>query len=253
MRNLLIAIMMLVASNMFAQDTPKPITPIKIQLGLGGNYSVGNANVFGFTSNNFVSYTSLRREWSMTPSFIYTQVQQDNEFKTKQRELYITGSVQQRRNRDKIFSSFEIENSLVKQIRLRSSIGLGWSFDILRTDKTKLIISEAAVYESYLSDILINKNLQSIRASTRIRFTNTNRINTDIVALIQPAIWDDRELKIQDNINMRIVATFAIPINKKIQFGLTSTLNGSTYSTYVNPSVKPIDVVTSFSIIYKNL
>ena len=244
---------MFLASTAVAQDSIKKTTPIKIQLGLGGNYTDGNTKILGFNTNNSIIYTSLNREWSLLPSFMYTQVQQDNVFKPKQRELYVTGSVQERRSADKFLSSFEVESSLVKQIRLRSSIGLGWSFDIFRNDKTKFIISEAAVYESYLSDIVINKNIQSIRASTRIRFAHTGKINTDIVALIQPAIWDDQNLDVSDNTNMRIVATFAIPVNKRLQFGITSTLIESTYSNYVNPNIKSTDINTTFTIIYKNL
>ena len=252
MKSILIVIMFC-ASTAVAQDSIKKTTPIKIQLGLGGNYTDGNTKILGFNTNNSIIYTSLNREWSLLPSFMYTQVQQDNVFKPKQRELYVTGSVQERRSADKFLSSFEVESSLVKQIRLRSSIGLGWSFDIFRNDKTKFIISEAAVYESYLSDIIINKNIQSIRASTRIRFAHTGKINTDIVALIQPAIWDDQNLDVSDNTNMRIVATFAIPVNKRLQFGITSTLIESTYSNYVNPNIKSTDINTTFTIIYKNL
>ena len=158
MKSILIVIMFC-ASTAVAQDSIKKTTPIKIQLGLGGNYTDGNTKILGFNTNNSIIYTSLNREWSLLPSFMYTQVQQDNVFKPKQRELYVTGSVQERRSADKFLSSFEVESSLVKQIRLRSSIGLGWSFDIFRNDKTKFIISEAAVYESYLSDIIINKNI----------------------------------------------------------------------------------------------
>lgn len=252
MKSILIVIMFL-ASTAFAQDSIKKTTPIKIQLGLGGNYTEGNTKILGFNTNNSIIYTTLNREWSLLPSFMYTQVQQDNVFKPKQRELYVTGSVQERRSADKFLSSFEVESSLVKQIRLRSSIGLGWSFDIFRNNKTKFIISEAAVYEAYLSDIVINKNIQSIRASTRIRFAHTGKINTDIVALIQPAIWDDQNLDVRDNTNMRIVATFAIPVNKRLQFGITSTLIESTYSNYVNPNIKSTDINTTFTIIYKNL
>ena len=252
MKNLLLAFAMIISSFAFAQDKTLP-NPTKIQLSLGGNYTDGNAKILGFTSNNSLSFTTTNREWSIAPSFIYAQVQQDNGFIPKQRELYITGAVQERRSADKFLSSFEVESSLVKQIRLRSSIGIGWSFDIIRNDKTKFIISEAAVYESYLSDVVINKNLQSLRASTRIRFAhNGKKLNTDIVALIQPAIWDDRDLKVSDNTNMRITTTFAIPISSKLQFGLTSTVIGSTYSHFINPSIESFDVINSFTIIYKN-
>jgi len=251
MKTYLLILVLAITNLTFAQEKPQP-NPTKIQLSVGGNYTAGNAEILGFTTNNILSHTTLRREWTISPSFIYTQVQQGGEFVPKQRELYVTGSVQERRSADKFLSSFEVESSLVKQIRLRSSIGLGWSFDIFRNDKTKLVISEAAVYESYLSDIIINKNLQSVRASTRIRFVHSGKVNTDIVALIQPAIWDDRNLNVGDNTNMRVVTTFAIPVNKRLQFGITSTLIGSTYSNYVNPLVKSFDVINSFTITYKN-
>jgi len=243
---------MFLASTAFAQDTSK-INPIKIQLGLGGNYTDGNAKILGFNTSNSIAYTALNREWSLLPSFVYAQVQQDNEFKPRQRELYITGAVQERRSSDKIISAFELETSLVKQIRLRTSIGLGWSFDIIRTPKTKFIISEAAVYESYLSDLIIDKNLQSLRASTRIRFSTNGKVNTDFIALIQPSIWNDRGVSAANNTNSRISATIAIPVTKKLQFGITSTFIGSTYSNFINSNINPADINTTFSLIYKNL
>ena len=252
MKSILIVIMFL-ASTAFAQDSIKKTTPIKIQLGLGGNYTEGNTKILGFNTNNSITYTTLNREWSLLPSFIYAQVQQDNMFKPKQRELYVTGAVQERRGSDKVISSFELETSLVKQIRARTSVGLGWSFDIIRTAKTKLIISEAAVYESYLSDFVLDKNLQSLRASTRIRFATNGKINTDFVALIQPSIWNDRGVSMINNTNARISATIAIPVSKKLQFGITSTLIESTYSKFINPNIKSTDINTTFTIIYKNL
>jgi len=242
----------------YGQDKNIPTTDTlsmkftKVQMGIGGNYSSGNTEILGFSSNNSITRTNKIREWNISPSFVYAQIQQNNKFETKQRELYVTGSVQQLRGGNKLIGSVEFESSLLKLIRSRSSIGIGWSFDIIRRDKIKFVISEAALYESHLSDVIINRNLQSIRASTRLRFAYIGKVNTDIVALIQPAIWDDRNLSTKDNINMRITGTFALPINTKIQIGLTSTVIGSTYSSYINPTVKPIDILNQLTLVYKN-
>ena len=248
----IIWVIMFLASTTVAQDTSK-INPLKIQLGFGGAYTDGNAKILGFNTSNSITHTTLNREWSITPSFIYSQVQQDNVFKPRQRELYITGAVQEKRKIDKVFSAFELETSLVKQILARTSIGLGWSFDLIRSDKTKFIISEAAVYESYESEVILIRNLQSLRASTRIKFSSKGPIDIDLIALIQPSIWNDQGVSLANNTNSRISATFSIPITKKLQFGITSTFIGSTYSSFLNSNISPIDVNTTLNLIYKNL
>ena len=249
----IIIVIMFCASSAVAQDTAKRSSPTKIQLGFGGAYTDGNAKILGFNTSNSITHNTLNREWAITPSFIYSQVQQDNVFKPKQRELYITGAVQEKRKTDKVFSAFELETSLVKQILARTSIGLGWSFDLIRSDKTKFIISEAAVYESYESEVILIRNLQSLRASTRIKFSSKGPIDIDLIALIQPSIWNDQGVSVANNTNSRISATFSIPITKKLQFGITSTFIGSTYSSFLNSNISPIDVNTTFNLIYKNL
>ena len=75
MKTYLLILVLAITNFTFAQEKPQP-NPTKIQLSVGGNYTAGNAEILVFTTNNLLSYTSIKREWTISPSFIYTQVQQ---------------------------------------------------------------------------------------------------------------------------------------------------------------------------------
>jgi|688.fasta_scaffold89717_2 hypothetical protein len=245
-RNLVLIACMFASVNVYSQ--------IKTSIGLGANISTGNSEIYGINSKaSLGSLDNAKHQWGISPNFVYTMVRDDNnEYQTKQREAYMTGSYSTKVGKSKIISYGELENSFNKKIDLRSSLGLGWGYDIIRNEKMTLLFSEAIVGESYLSSINITKNLQSVRLSTRIKFEIKKPIKFTSITFFQPGILSNSNVSFRNNINLRSNNTLEIPINKRMSFNINCDINGSSYSSFVDPTVKTYDVISSFMITYKN-
>lgn len=227
---------------------------VKTSIGLGANISTGNSEIYGINSKaSLGSLDNSKHQWGISPNFVYTMVRNDNnEYQTKQRESYMVGSYSTKIKNSKIIGYGELENSFNKKIDLRSSLGIGWGYDLIRNEKITLLFSEAIVGESYQSSINTSKNLQSIRLSTRVKLEIKKPIKFTSVTFFQPGIISDVKVSFQDNINLRSNNTVEIPISKRTSFNINCDINGSTYSRFVDPTVKSYDVITSFMITYKN-
>ena len=226
----------------------------KSTIGIGSNFTTGNTQIIGINSKaSFSSLDDSKHQWGISPNFVYTMVQDDNgEYNTKQREAYLTGSYSQKLGKVKILGYGELENSYLKKIDLRSSLGAGIGYDIIRKPNVTLIISEAIMGEMYQSDVNLDKNLKSLRLSTRLKFEIKKPIKFTSVTLFQPGIATDISVPFNNNINLRSNNVFEFPITKKLSLNLNCDVNGSTYSRYVDSSVKSYDIITSFMITYKN-
>lgn len=226
----------------------------KSSIGIGGNLSTGNTEILGLNlKSSLGSLETAKHQWGISPNIVYTLIKDNNgEYITKQRESYLTGSYSYRLKKIKILGFGELENSLLKKIDLRSSIGAGVGFDIIRNETINVIASEAIVVESYLSQININKNLKSLRLSTRLKIEIKKPIKFTSITLFQPGIASDSNVSFDDNINLRSNNTIEIPINKKVSFNINCDVNGSTYSRFVDSSVKSYDIITSIMLTYKN-
>lgn len=226
----------------------------KSSIGIGGNISTGNTNIIGLNiKSSLSSLETDKHQWGISPNLVYTLIKENKgEYITKQRESYLTGSYSYKLKNSKILGFGELENSFLKKIDLRSSIGVGLGFDIIRKENITIIASEAIVIESYLSEINVDKNLKSLRISTRIKFEIKKPIKFTSINLFQPGIASDPNVSFDDNINLRSNNTIEIPISKKISFNINCDINGSTYSRFVDSSVKSYDVITSLMITYKN-
>lgn len=245
-RNIILIICMFASGNAYSQ--------IKTSVGLGANVSTGNSEIYGINSKaSLGSLDNSNHQWGISPNFVYTMVRNDNnEYQTKQREAYMTGSYSTKIGKSKIIGYGELENSFNKKIDLRSSLGAGWGYDLIRNEKVTLLFSEAIMGESYQSSINTSKNLQSIRLSTRIKLEIKKPIKFTSITFFQPGIVSDVKIPFRNNINLRSNNTIEIPINKRMSFNINCDVNGSTYSRFVDPTVKSYDVITSFMITYKN-
>jgi len=245
-RNFIIIIGIFLSSNAYSQ--------VKTSIGLGGNIATGNSEIYGVNAKaSLGSLDNSKHQWGISPNFVYTMVRNDNnEYQTKQREGYMAGSYSTKVGKSKVIGYGELENSFNKKIDLRSSFGLGWGYDLIRNDKVTLLFSEAVMGESYQSSINVSKNLQSIRLSTRIKLEIKKPIKFTSITFFQPGILSDANVSFRDNINLRSNNTIEIPINKRMSFNINCDVNGSTYSRFVDPTVKSYDVISSFMITYKN-
>jgi len=223
-------------------------------IGIGGNLSTGNTEILGLNIKSSIgSLDTAKHQWGISPNLVYTLIKDNNgEYVTKQRESYLTGNYSYKLQNIKILGFGELENSLLKKIDLRYSIGSGIGFDIIRKKNISIVASEAIVGESYISQINISKNLKSLRLSSRLKIEIKTPIKFTSITLFQPGILSDSNVSFDNNINLRSNNTIEIPISKKVSFNINCDINGSTYSQFVDSSVKSYDIITSLMITYKN-
>lgn len=247
----ILAIVFLFVNSLYAQDSV-PTNLTKWNLQFGGSYTDGNVRLMGVIGNANLSYSKKRTELTLAPQFAFTQVQQEDKFVIKQREFFVSMTAQEKIRTGKWFSSGEAESSYMKRIRLRTSIGSGWSFDIKKSDRIRFAISEALLFESYLSDVSLNKNLQSVRLSTRVRLQMDKPLSVDGTLFIQPAVWSDIGVPNLQNINGRLQLTATVPITKRLQIGVTATAIQSGVSHWIDPAISPLDWTTGIILQIKN-
>lgn len=214
---------------------------VKTSASFGGSYSSGNFNAYTINSQVSVSQDSTKIAWNLSPSFTYGRINRNGDWDDNQRESYLVGSMSYKRGRNRFLSFMEAENSYLKKIDLRGSFGLGYGIQVIDKKRTKLLISEALMYETYFSDVYINKNLNSLRPSTRIKFEYLNGVKITSILLFQPSLLTDQSIQFKDNINARLNSGIDYPIAKNLTLGLQLNAYLSTFSNYVESSVQPLD------------
>jgi len=200
------------------------------------------------------SQDSTKVSWNLSPSFTFGQVDKQNtgNYVTNQRESYLTGNIAHKFGRHRILGTTEIENSHLKKIQFRGSLGIGYGYDIYRSKKFILLVSEAIMPEAYNSDVNLDRNAFSLRFSTRVKAEYIGKIKITSITLFQPSVLTIPNVPVHNNINLRSINSFELPIAKKISIGIVNNINMSTFSTYIDSSVKPIDWNVIFSVKLKN-
>jgi len=228
---------------------------IKTSASLGANIFGGNYNAYIVNTQVTLSQDSTKVSWTVSPNFTFGQVDKSGSgnYVTNQREAYITGNLSHKFNNQRILGTIEAENSFLKKIDFRGSLGVGYGYDLIRNKKITLLLSEAILAESYNSDVNISRNAFSMRLSTRLKFEYIGKMKFTSITLFQPSIYTSPQVSISDNINLRSINSIELPIVKKLSIGLINNINVSTYSSFINPLVKPIDWNLLFAIKYRNL
>jgi len=171
MKKLLILPLLFLSLSLFSQKATT-------QLALGGSITGGNFNSFStLTEISITRDTSFRNNWSINSSFIYGMIKDPDEgYKVYQRESYLLASFSRRHGIFRTQCFTEIENSFLKKILLRGSIGAGFGAEVIRKGKHYLLISEMVMPDTYYSEIDNDKNIVSVRLSTRIRYDYKGKI-----------------------------------------------------------------------------
>lgn len=227
---------------------------LKTSMSLGSNVFGGNYNAYIVNTQMSFSQDSTKIAWNLSPSFTFGQIDRDNvgKYVTNQRESYLTGNLSHKFGRHRILGTAEAENSFLKKIQFRGSLGLGYGYDFIRKDKFVLLVSEAIMPETYNSNVDLDKNAFALRLSTRIKFEYGNRVKLTSITMFQPAIYTSSEVRVKDNINLRSTNSLEVPVVKGLTIGLVNNINMSTFSTYIDSTVSPLDWNVLLSIKYKN-
>jgi hypothetical protein len=215
---------------------------------LGGNMTSGNLSSYTLTfKTNLSSSEGRSYQFNFSPSIDYGQItNKQGKFELRKREFYSILNYEKQRGVLKFYISNEVENSYLRKIELRGSIGFGLSISIIKTNKQKLDISQFILPEIFRSSFNNQKDNLAFRLSTRIRynlvgekFKFTNQI------LIQPAVYtilnDGRKVSFKNNTNIRFNQSYDYSISKNISIGISNDIIIQTYTSFINPQVKPFD------------
>jgi len=237
---------MLLTANANAQKTKNTLT-------IGGTGNAGNLELYTITTQASIAQDSTNFTWALGGRFDYGELYDETDgWNTKQRESLLTGTVAHDWGKWKVIGFMEFENSYLKKIAVRGSSGIGVGHDIVNRVNTKFMISEALMPDYYFAEHNIDKNLLTIRASTRVKLAFGNKAKFSSVTFIQPSVWNDQRISAANNISIRSTNSIDFPITKRTSIGFQFTMVGSTLSHYFDSSVKPYDYSTLLTLKLKN-
>lgn len=223
-------------------------------ISLGGEFHSGNYTAYSmnFTAN-IKNDTSLIK-WYVNPTFKYsekTPLYKDNLI-VYEREFYINSGLAYKTDPyNKIFMFSEVENSIIRKIDLRASLGFGYG-KYANIGKVKFALSEVILPEYYSSNFYSHN---SIRSSTRLKIeTNIKGINISSITLFQPAIVTIPYIQWTDNICARSTNTISYNIIPKLLLGFSYIMTYDSYSSNsykdTNTPVTAKQIMSNFYIKY---
>jgi hypothetical protein len=215
---------------------------------LGGNVTSGNLSSYTLTvKTNLSSSEGKSYQFNFSPSVDYGKItNQQGKFELRKREFYSILNYEKQNGIFKFYIFSETENSYLRKIKLRGSIGTGISISIIKTDAQKLDISQFILPEIFWSSFNNQKDNLAFRLSTRIRYNLIGEkfkfINQ---ILIQPAVYtilnDGREISLKNNTNIRFNQSYDYSISKNLSIGISNDIIIQTYTSFINPKIKPFD------------
>jgi hypothetical protein len=246
MKQTILGLLLLLSFGAAAQKTKNTLT-------IGGTANAGNLDMYTVSTQASVVQDSTNFTWAVNGRFDYGKLyDQTDGWSTKQRESLLSGTVAHDWGKWKVIGFMEFENSYLKKILVRGSSGIGVGHDIINNSKVKFMISEAVMPDYYFSIRDIDKNLLTIRASTRIKLTFGKRVKFSSISFIQPSLWNDQGIGLSNNITVRSNNNIDFPISKKVAIGFQFNIVGSTLSTYFDNTVRPYDYSTLLTLKLKN-
>jgi len=215
---------------------------------VGGNFTSGNLLSYGLNlRSNINSNVDKVNQISFTPSFDYgNMANAQGQFKMNRRELLSIVNYERSKNKLKFYVYSEIENSYLRKIRIRGSLGTGFSIKIIKNEKTNFDISQLILPEIFESSFSNKRDNWCVRLSTRLRYSRTvNKFKYSGQILLQPAIYtkltDGKTLPTKENTTIRVNNSYEFILSKNLSMGFMGELIVQTYTSFINPSVKPYD------------
>lgn len=217
------------------------------QFQVGGNYTSGNLVSYGLNIRGSILSKSESNQFNFSPSYDYGGlINRVGDFQLVRKEFISVFNYSKSHGRFKFYIYNEIENSLLRQIRIRGSLGLGASIKLIGTDRVNFDISQFILPEVFRSSFNNLRNNKALRLSTRIRYSNSwdrNKINSQL--LYQPAVytWMDtgNPIGISDNTNLRFLISYEFMLSKNLSLGCQGEVIVQTITTYINPLRKSYD------------
>jgi hypothetical protein len=231
---------------------------LKLNLSIGGNYTGGNFNHYTLFIKSSISKNWARNEVSFSPNFQYSQISNDRDrFKLREREVYYALSYTKRWNNFRLLIYNESENSFLRKVDFRGSMGVGVGMKIFKSQNLELDVSEMVLPEFLLSNFGNKFDNFALRLSTRLKFLfSKNNFRLSSVSLLQPSLYTIKNgtdiISYKDNFNLRSLNSLEYSPLKWFSIGINNEIIFQTYSNSINPDVSPIDFNFSVFFRFKN-
>ena len=214
---------------------------------LQGNYTSGNYNNYTLGSKLDLRLNVKNSSFELASSIRYTEYDPGNSsFQLKENEKYNVISYSHYWKKLKLLCFSEQEKSYLRKVDNRYSIGVGIGYKFIESKTTKFEISEVILPEqvNYINSAY---NITSLRYSTRIKFIYTeNRFKFSTINLIQPSLWNSKDVDYTNNFNIRSSTTFDFAIIKELSIGLSNDFIIQTYVSKIFPAKRSYDNSITF-------
>ena len=151
------------------------------------------------------------------------------------------------KNNRKIIVFSEDEYSFLKDIKYRSTIGIGYGYKFI--NKKEIIFD---VSEALMSEIIKYKGkdeFKTLRLSTRIKFIlDKYPFNLSTITMIQPPISNSTYIEWKNNLIVRSSTSIGFYVTKKVQVGLVDDYIMNTYTAFRDNSKRQFDNSTNFFV-----
>lgn len=221
---------------------------VRTNTSVGMNYSEGNSGILLGSLQSSIQFDSSKLYGNISPYFCYSQVKSGNIWTPKQRESYLSTSLQLRHRKINLYLFTDFENSLQKKYNFRGSIGLG----IGRYYDTKNIhiSTSLALMPEYYNSIY-NQDERTLRLSLRFHLETKGNVVFKTTTLVQPSIFMDPFIGYENNFNLRSTNTILVPINKNLSIGGQVMISTCTLSEYTTTTIRATDITSSFILTYR--
>ena len=211
-------------------------------ISLGADGSRGNFSSIGVTVKADIKKDTGKFTWALNPMYRWSKQSPygQTHMNLYEDELYLTANVSRKFGAWKIMAFSEDEKSYMRNIKLRGSLGLGVSHDILERGGWDISVSEVILPEYYWSSIDESKNNFTVRLSTRIKLGyESGLFKISSMTLYQPAIVSSNDVDYASNLNMRSTNTLTYKIKKGYEIGVLYVYSYQGYPYYINKAVSP--------------
>lgn len=215
---------------------------------IGGNLTTGNLLSYGINIRaNLNTNPEKLNQIVFSPSFDYGKISdQSGEFQLRRKEILTVLNYERTKNRFKFYVYNEFEKSFLRKIRIRGAFGTGLSYRIVENETTNFDVSQLILPEFFQSSFTNKRDNWALRLSTRIRLSKKfPKYKYSSQLLFQPAVYteltDGTEVSPKNNTTVRINNSYEFVLSKNLSIGFMGEMIVQTYTSYINPTVKPYD------------
>ena len=209
-------------------------------ISLSGDMHTGNYTSYGCTITADVKHDTGKFHYYVSPSFRYTEKTPlySSHLVVYERETYINSGISYYSDPcNKLFLFSEFENSVLRKIAERASLGAGYG-KYANFKYFKVSLSEVILPEFYQSEVYGYAHT-SVRSSTRLKIeTKVGIFNISSTTLFQPSIVTVPYVQWSDNICARSTNIVCINLTDHLMLGVNYTVTYDSYSHLIFEGTK---------------